>query len=232
MPHHVVTSPPTEGRLIHWAARYDLLTWLLTFGRIARLRALIADRADVQPGDMILDVACGTGDLALVLGRRMGSTGRVVGIDASPEMITRARRKAQRQGVAVDFHVEPVEALSFPDGTFDRVASSLAFHHFPGDLKRRAVESIARVLKPGGRLLIVDLDPAARHIPLHRTMPPPTPDHLVPDLLRAAGFTDVTEEPLRFTSLGARLGLSLPLTSIMARRPPALMKFDNQEGVS
>jgi len=99
MAHHVVTSPPTEGRLIHWAARYDLLVQLLTLGRIARLRALIADRADAHPGDTLLDVACGTGDLALVMGRRVGSTGRVVGIDASPEMITRARRKARRPAV-------------------------------------------------------------------------------------------------------------------------------------
>src|SRR5262245_49504411 len=109
MPHHVVTSPPTEGRLIHWPARYDMLVQLLTLGRIARLRALIADRARPQPGDTILDVACGTGDLALVLGRRVGLTGRVVGIDASPEMIARALRKARRQGVAVDFRVQPVE---------------------------------------------------------------------------------------------------------------------------
>jgi len=230
MPHHAVTSTsaPTEGRLIHWAARYDLLTQLLTFGRIARLRSLIADRSGAQPGDTILDVACGTGDLALVFARRMRSTSHVVGIDASPEMIARARRKAQRQGIAIDFRVEPVEALSFSDGTFDRVVSSLAFHHFPGDLKRRAVESIARVLKPGGCLLIVDLDPEARHIPLHRTMPSPAPEHLLPALLRAAGFTDVTEEPLRFTSLGARLGLSLPLTSITAQRPPIQIQREHQ----
>ena len=223
MPHHVVTSPPTEGRLIHWAAGYDLLARLLTFGRIARLRSLIADRADVQPDYTILDVACGTGDLALILGRRVGTTGRAVGIDASPEMIARARRKARRRGIAVDFRVEPVEALSFPDATFDGVVSSLAFHHFPGDLKRRAVESIARVLKPGGRLLIVDLDPAARHIPLHRNMPSPVRDQVVPELLRAAGLNDVTEQPLRYDLLGTRLGLSLPLTCITARRAPTLM---------
>src|SRR5215831_6198250 len=127
--HHVVSSPPTEGRLIHWAARYVLLVQGLTFGRISRLRELIADRVSIQSGETILYVACGTGDLALLLGRRAGRSSSVVGIGASPEMIARAQHKAHRQGIAVEFRVEPVEALSFPDESLDGVVSSLAFHH-------------------------------------------------------------------------------------------------------
>jgi ubiquinone/menaquinone biosynthesis C-methylase UbiE len=196
MRHVHPSQPETQGTLIHWASHYDLFVRLLTLGRDRRLRTLTADRVQAQPGEAVLDFGCGTGALALVLARRVGPTGKVAGIDASPEMIAYAQKKASKQGLTIDFRLEPVEAMSFPDQTFDRALSSLMYHHLPGDLKRLALESLARVLKPGGRLVIVDY---TQKLPGHRARPSGIEE--APALLRAAGFTDVTSGSLGILGL-------------------------------
>src|SRR5437016_3532977 len=85
----------TTGSVIHWARRYDALVWLLTFGRERGFRERTLDLAMLRPGDAVLDVGCGTGLLAIVAKRRVGAQGAVHGIDASPEMIARARAKTR-----------------------------------------------------------------------------------------------------------------------------------------
>jgi ubiquinone/menaquinone biosynthesis C-methylase UbiE len=186
---HEVSRPQTEGRTIRWAARYDLLVFLFTLGRAATLRSRTADLAQLTTGDAVLDGGCGTGDLALQVYRRVGSTGLVAGIDASPEMVARARQKATRRHTTIDFRVEPVETLSFADHTFDVVVSSLVFHHLPPALKQRGLVEIQRVLKPGGRLLLVDFMGTSHGLPLHPHMYTSLPD-LLP-LLDNAGFLQV-----------------------------------------
>ncbi len=151
----------TTGRLIRWARFYDPLVWLMALGQTRRLRALPLDLAALRPGERVLDVGCGTGAVTLAAARRVGPGGTVTGIDAAEEMIAVARRKARRGGHAIQFRVEPVEALSFAAGSFDVVLSSLMMHHLPGDLKRRAVIEMRRVLRPGGRVVIVDFQAAA-----------------------------------------------------------------------
>jgi ubiquinone/menaquinone biosynthesis C-methylase UbiE len=74
-------------------------------------------------------------------------------------MVELAEREAARRGVAARFHLGLAEALPFPDGTFDVVLSRLAIHHLPGELKGQALGEMRRVLKPGGRCLILDFDP-------------------------------------------------------------------------
>ncbi|MFL5733342.1 MAG: class I SAM-dependent methyltransferase [Chloroflexia bacterium] len=204
--HSSVGAPATQGRLIRYARVYDGIVWAMAMGRSRALRALPVDLADVRPGERVLEVGCGTGDVAMLAARRVGSQGRVYGIDAAPEMVTEAQRKAHKAGLRVEFRVEPVEAMSFEDGSFDVVLSSLMMHHQPGDLKRRALVEIRRVLRPGGRLVIVDFQVPGRRL---RPWEPgwlamrrhgmdkagagqgrPGPEALG-ELLREAGFGDV-----------------------------------------
>lgn len=154
---HIETAPITQGRTIRWASHYDLVVKLLTLGRESTLRSQTIRQAAISRGQTVLDVGCGTGTLALLAKAEVGDLGRVNGIDASPEMIAVAQQKAHQQKREVDFQTGVIEALPFADGTFDVVLSSLMFHHLPPDLKQRGLAEIYRVLKPGGRVLIVDM---------------------------------------------------------------------------
>lgn len=112
--------------------------------------------ARLEPGESVLDIGCGTGSLAIAAKRRVGPSGTAQGIDASPEMIARARRKASKAGVDVTFTDGVVEALPFPDGQFDAVLSTLMLHHLPREARQQCAREMRRVLKPGGRVLAVD----------------------------------------------------------------------------
>jgi ubiquinone/menaquinone biosynthesis C-methylase UbiE len=149
-------APATTGRVLHWAAGYDLLVWLLTRRRDRAFREQLADLAHLSPGESVLDIGCGTGTLAIVAKRRVGAGGHVVGIDASPRMIARATLKAARAYVDVSFQTAVVEALPFSDAQFDVVLSTLMLHHLPRKLRRQCAREIRRVLKPQGRVLAID----------------------------------------------------------------------------
>ncbi len=150
----------TKGLVLNGGWRYDLGAWFTdTFlfrGQWQGLRKRTVEFARVQPGQQVLDVGCGTGTLAMAAQRRVGKTGRVVGIDPVTEQIARARAKATRRHLPIDFQVGVIEHLPFPDQTFDVVFSTLMMHHLPAGLKRQGLAEIVRVLKPGGCLVIVD----------------------------------------------------------------------------
>lgn len=148
----------TKGRTIPWASFYDTVVWLLSRGKGQALREATVKLAQIKPGERVLDVGCGTGDLTMAAKALADSTGEVYGTDASPEMIDLARRKVTRAGIDVTFQVDLIEKITFPDNQFDVVLSSLMMHHLPDDLKREGLAEIYRVLKPGGRLLIVDIE--------------------------------------------------------------------------
>ncbi len=150
------SAPGTKGRVIHSAAGYDLLAWLLLLGRERAFRDRLVQLARLEPGQSVLDTGCGTGSLAIAAKRRVGPLGSVQGIDASPEMIARARKKASKAGVDVTFTSGGVEGLPIPDDHFDAVLSTLMLHHLPRTAREQCVREIRRVLKPGGRVLAVD----------------------------------------------------------------------------
>ena len=157
------SSKETKGLILNGGWRYDLTGWFIdTFmfrGQWRELRQKTAKLARIQPGDQLLDVGCGTGTQAFEVARRAGRAGRVTGIDPSAEQIVRARSKAARHNVPIDFQIGVIEHLPFPDQTFDVVLSTLMMHHLPASLKRQGLAEIARVLKPGGRLIIADFKP-------------------------------------------------------------------------
>jgi ubiquinone/menaquinone biosynthesis C-methylase UbiE len=149
-------TPQTQGQVIRWPRFYDFLLWVVTHGREQALRQRLADVARLQPGEAVLDVGCGTGTMALEARERVGTTARVSGIEPSVRMIAYARRKAERADLSVDFQPGVIEQLAFPNQSFDVVLCIIVLHHLPDDLKHRGLAEIARVLKPGGRLLVVD----------------------------------------------------------------------------
>jgi ubiquinone/menaquinone biosynthesis C-methylase UbiE len=157
-------GPHTNGRVLHWAAGYDLLAWLLLRGRERAFRERLLTLAGVEAGESVLDIGCGTGTLAIAAAGHVGPQGSVSGIDASTEMIARARRKAANARVRVTFELAPAERLPFSDGRFDLVLSTLMLHHLPRITRQQCAREVRRVLKPGGRILVVDFGrPQARH---------------------------------------------------------------------
>jgi demethylmenaquinone methyltransferase / 2-methoxy-6-polyprenyl-1,4-benzoquinol methylase len=143
------------------AGRYDALNSLMTAGLHHRWRERAAERAELSPGDSALDVCCGTGDLALELARRVTPGGRVVGCDFSEPMLDLAREKAAHRGVdGVRF--EWADALQLPyDGErFDAVTVGFGVRNL-ADLDR-GLRELARVLKPGGRAVILEITTPTR----------------------------------------------------------------------
>jgi len=139
--HSVEKPAQTEGSLIRWAPYYDFVTNVMTLGQAPHLRKMTVDHALIQPGDSVLDVGCGTGEVAL-LAKTRKKAGKVFGIDPAPEMIAVARSKAARRKLEIDFRVGVIEALPFPDASMDVVTSSLMMHHLPEDLKVRGLAGI------------------------------------------------------------------------------------------
>jgi 2-polyprenyl-3-methyl-5-hydroxy-6-metoxy-1,4-benzoquinol methylase len=207
------TAPNTRGRTIRWNHGYDALVWVLTLGQARALRTESAALAHIQPGARVLDVGCGTGDLTFQAERLAGTTGHVYGIDAAPEMIEIARKKARQSGSHVEFRVEAIEALSFPDHTFDVALSSMMMHHLPDDLKMAGLRELARVLAPGGVLVIVDFTFASR---VQRVLTMHAGGHVesyrsLPNMLASLGFTDIETGTLKNSWMGFVCARRTPL---------------------
>jgi demethylmenaquinone methyltransferase/2-methoxy-6-polyprenyl-1,4-benzoquinol methylase len=177
------TLPETQVRAMfdRIARVYDRMNSVMTAGMHHRWRRRAVDMARVGPGDRALDVATGTGDLALELERRTGPGG-VVGMDFAEAMLDIARHKAP----GITFEQGNALALRYPNGSFDAATVGFGARNF-SDL-RQGLAEMARVVKPGGRVVVLEITTPQR---------PPLSwffriwfDHLVPGLGKLAGDSD------------------------------------------
>jgi ubiquinone/menaquinone biosynthesis C-methylase UbiE len=149
-------APQTQGQVIRWPVFYELILWAVTRGREKAFRRFVTDLVGLQPGEALLDVGCGTGTQALLAKEYVGEAGSVSGIEPSLEMVNYARRKAVRSGRSVDIQPGVIEKLDYPDQSLDVIFCVIVLHHMPDETKIRGIKEMARVLKHGGRLLVVD----------------------------------------------------------------------------
>lgn len=171
-------TPPANGNSSGWA-------------RLAQ--------ADLAPGQSVLEIGCGTGNLALLATRSRHDVD-VTGLDPDAASLAIARRKARRAGVEVDWRPGVAQDLPWPDGAFDHVLSSLMLHHLDPDQRRQALREARRVLTAGGALHVVDLggrtDPADGPVARVAARSSRLGDGYADGLraaIRDAGFPDVTE---------------------------------------
>jgi ubiquinone/menaquinone biosynthesis C-methylase UbiE len=152
------------------ALRFDRLTPLFDpvialTARESKVKDRVLDLAAPSDGDAVLDIGCGTGTLAIAARSRVPGC-EVTGLDADPKILHRARRKAQRAGVDVEFDQGFSTELPYPADRFDVVMSTLFFHHLRDADKEATIAEALRVLRPGGRLVVADMgrpqDPAMR----------------------------------------------------------------------
>lgn len=155
-------SPRKKEEYVHAmfssiAHRYDLLNTLLSFNQDKYWRRFAVRQCGLKPGDNGLDVACGTGMLSFELARAVGPEGSVIGIDFCEEMLKIAEKnlkKTSYQGIVRFMQGNAID-LPFPDNTFDCATIGFALRNVP-DI-RKTIEEMARVVKPGGRVVNLEL---------------------------------------------------------------------------
>jgi demethylmenaquinone methyltransferase/2-methoxy-6-polyprenyl-1,4-benzoquinol methylase len=136
------------------APRYDATNAVLSFGVHGLWRRTAVRLSGAAPGQRVLDCATGTGDLALAFKRAVGTAGQVVGTDFCAEMLAPAPGKAERAGLQIQFEVADALALPYPDRSFD--VASISFGIRNVDDPVRCLREMARVVRPGGRVVVVE----------------------------------------------------------------------------
>lgn len=167
---------------------YEPFVAALTAGRYRGFVGREVERLAPRPGDRALDLCCGTGLVTRELARRVGPGGEVVAVDASPAMLELAGRRVRGEvastvgqrdlgradlaarggGAPVSFVLADAAALPLPDGEFDLATIFLGLHEVDGGSRREALREVRRVLRPGGRGVVLDFaaggPPARRHL--------------------------------------------------------------------
>jgi SAM-dependent methyltransferase len=194
---------------------YDPFTRLIG---IESAHQKLADQAELEAAARVLEIGCGTANLTLLV-KRTRPRLEVVGLDPDPKALARASHKAKRAGLALEFKLGFADELPYPDASFDRVLSSLMFHHLEPDLRAASLREALRVLRPGGSLHLMDFGGDSHHLhgltrlARHSHTLKDNWDDRIPTLMRDAGFSEATETG----QLVKRIGR---LTYYQATRPP------------
>ncbi len=189
------------------AQTYDALMKRMTFGRERELRETTVSLAGVKPGDCVLEVGCGTGTLTLAAKRRAGPSGKVFGIDVIPVMIELSQRKAALAEEEITYQLASIADIPFPANTFDVVMCSFMIFHMSEKVRQKGVAEIFRVLKPQGRLLVLDSATPTRSA-LKALVKMVSGGELPPDLhqlcplMEHSGFSKIEIAPVDFRLLG------------------------------
>ncbi len=204
--------PHEHSEVLHRPRLYDWLVRAHTFGSEHQFRGDILRVAQLQPGETVLDVGCGTGSLLIEAARQMGSGERMHGVEPSPEMLAHARRKAKPFIAESNLVQGSGDHIPFPDVSFDVVFCTMVLHHLPAAMQVAAIGEMCRVVRPGGRMIIVDLQPprtlAAKLSPVnlfHRFFTKATaPDwQSIERLLQQRDIRSTTWHPMWKGALGA-----------------------------
>jgi ubiquinone/menaquinone biosynthesis C-methylase UbiE len=203
---------------------YDPLHRLLGMAKVHRP---LVDQAGIRPGHRVLEIGCGTGNLAL-FAKRLHPDAEVVGLDPDPKALARARRKAGRKALPVRLDLGFAQELPYPDASFDRVLSAFMFHHLGPDEKEKALREVRRVLKPGGSLHLLDLGGAkapsdgfmARLSHRNGRLQDNFEDR-IPTLMRDAGLADSREVAHRVTKVLGRVTYYRAWSPIIRVREPS-----------
>ncbi len=194
-------------------ALYDpLLRWTM---RESVFKGQLIRQAQIRSGERALDLGCGTGTLTLRL-KQVHPDAKVVGLDADPRALRIAEAKAATAGLQVTFDRGMAFALPYPDEAFDRVLSSLLFHHLTHENKERTAREVVRVLRPGGELHVANWGKARNGMMRAAFLLVQLLDGFdtttenvrgaVPHVFAAAGFEDVRQSA-QFATLFGSLAL-------------------------
>lgn len=192
---------------------YDpLIHWTL---REATFKSQLVKQARIEKGQRVLDLGCGTGTLT-ILTKSHHPKAQVIGLDADPKVLAMAKAKTSRAGLEIKWDYGMAFELPYPDSSFDRVLSSLLFHHLTRENKVRTLKEVFRVLRPGGELHVADWGKAQNRIMRAAFLLvqlldgfKTTADNvggLLPEFFRAVGFEEI-EEPARYVTVVGTLSL-------------------------
>ncbi len=141
------------------ASKYDIMNDLMSMGLHRAWKAYTVMVANLKPGDKVLDIAGGTGDMAMAFADKVGPRGQVVHTDINLAMLRQGRERLIDKGVLLPTTVCDAEHLPFPDAAFDLVCVAFGLRNMTH--KDRALTEMARVLRPGGKLLVLEFSKVA-----------------------------------------------------------------------
>ena len=143
-----------------FAYLYDLENWLLTLpaGGQQSFQKEFIDLVDPEPGNSILELCCGTGNITQMLAKRVGEGAKITASDISPDQLRIAKWKANKNNLDIDYSLQDASKTSYPPAAFDKVVISGAFHEMESETRKAVFTEVIRLLKPGGSFIVSEFN--------------------------------------------------------------------------